>query len=482
VAAFLGVPYAKPPVGTLRWRDPEPAIPWSGTRDATRFSAACYQAPSLPWGPFTTEFLNQSPLSEDCLYLNIWAPKSHTTPLPVVVFIHGGGFGSGSSSVPIYDGQVLAGRGVVVVTINYRLGVFGFLAHPALSRESHEGSSGEYGLLDMVAALKWVRNNIGAFSGDPADVTIGGQSAGAAAVNDLLVSPVARGLFSRAVAQSGSGMGVGMLTIAQAEHIGTLLAEKLGVATIEQLRALSAESLMKATVVHAPSSNRKGPPGIVFAPNLDGKVLPVDPEQPLAKPESDVPLLTGFDTDEGEIMGRQPTTPADFEAAVRARYGDFATRLLQAYPHGNVEQATDSAILIARDRYMAGLLLWSQARTASSGEPIYGYPYDHPYPGPDPARFGAFHTAEVPYVFGALHQEGRSFTQQDHGVSQHMQDYWVAFFRSGTPAPSWPLISGHSTQVMKLGSRFVPVAAVSSPERLSIFRDYHDHGGKLSLF
>jgi para-nitrobenzyl esterase len=482
---FLGIPYAEPPVGERRWRPPVTARPWHGVRDGTHFASSCYQAPATPFGPFTPEFMTVGRVSEDCLYLNVWTPTKRVGALPVMVWIHGGGFGGGSGSVPIYNGAYLAAKGAVVVTINYRVGAFGFLAHPSLSRESASGVSGNYGLLDMIAALVWVRDHIGAFGGDPAKVTIAGQSAGAIAVNDLMVSPLATTLFSRAIAESGSGMGVKAVSLAEAETNGEVFAREAGATSAAALRALGAERVLTLSHAGPPVPGEK-PRKLIYVPTLDQHVLLAEPDKPSTRPLSQAPLLTGFNADEGEIFGRQALTPAAFEDKVRDRYGEAAAGFLAAYPHGTPEEASTSATLMARDRYMASLILWAEARTRDSSSSIYAYLYEHPFPGPGREQFGTFHTSEVPYVFGVLDQGGRPFGADDRKVSEQLSSYWLNFLRAGDPnGPGlvhWPRSSPAEPIVMGLGDRLRPRPAVSTPARLALFRAYVAGGGQLSLF
>ncbi|WP_138918594.1 carboxylesterase/lipase family protein [Nitrospirillum viridazoti] len=487
VDEFLGIPYAQAPVGPLRWHDPLPVKAWQGMRDATQASPACYQGPPGKFGPFTSEFLIQGPVSEDCLYLNVWKPRQAHGKLPVFVYIHGGGFGSGSGTIPIYEGGGLAAKGAVVVTINYRLGVFGFLAHPELTQESALHSSGNYSLLDMIEALKWVRANIAKFGGDPDTVTIAGQSAGAAAVNDLIMSPLAKGLFQRAVAQSGSAMGIHMPSLAEAEATGVTFAEKVGAKSLAELRAIPADALQQAANVPPPTPGAKPVrPTIVFAPNLDAVIVTGDPEDPAAPVASRVPLMTGFNADEGTLFGNSELTATDFTALVRERYGQSADRLLAVYPHATDAEARASYKLLAQDRYMAGLVLWAQTRTAASGQDVYIYLYDHPYPATgDGQDFGAFHTAEVPYVMGALDKGGRVFTDRDRAVSRALQTHWLAFMKKGDPTlpgAAWPRVAIGAPTVMGLGDTTGPRQGVSSEARFEAFRDYVASGGKLSLF
>lgn len=480
VASYLGIPYAKPPVGALRWRAPQPPDTWRNVRDAVQFGPSCYQDPPAPIGPYGPEFLISLPMSEDCLYLNVWTPVSRTGQLPVYVFIPGGAFLSGSGSVPIYNGTNLAAQGVVVVTLNYRLGVFGFLALPELASESDIGSSGNYGLEDVIAVLQWVNANIARFGGNPSLVTVGGQSAGAMMVNDLLVSGPAKGLFARAIAESGSGMGLPLMTLTEAEDWGMGFQKAAEVADVAQLRVLSAARLNQVATAYQiarldelTSGELAAARVLAFAPNVDGRLLSADPEGD-THPQSNVPLLTGFNSN--EAGGAVGTTPEKFIATVRTRYGAFADRFLALYPHATAEEATASTAVLTRDRYMARLMFFSEDRSRASGETVYDYLFDHSYPGSDPAKFGAFHTAEVPYVFGALTQSGRVFTAADHDVSRQLQTYWINFMKTGDPnagdLPHWPKVGGSEALIMRLGDHAGARSAVSSPARLALFREY----------
>ena len=403
------------------------------------------------------------------------------------MWIHGGGFGSGSGSVPIYDGARLAARGAVVVTINYRVGAFGFLAHPVLSRESTHHVSGNYGLLDMVAALHWVRAHVADFGGDPVRVTIAGQSAGAVAVNDLLVSPLATGLFVGAIAQSASGMGVRTPPLTEAEANGEALFRPDAGSSARRLRAIAAERVQAMADAGPPTADGKPRPrGLSFAPVLDHFVLTADPDSATAQPQSQVPLMTGYNADEGYIFGAPSMTPETFAAVVRERYGDSADGFLAVYPHATPQEASTSAVLIARDRYLASLVLWCQGRSQTHDAALYPYLYVHPFPGPEQARFGSFHTSEVPYVFGVLDQGGRPFTQADHDVAAQLMSRWLAFMRTGDPnvpeLPRWEAAGPRATQLMRLGDEPGMTAGVSTPERLEVFRRYVAAGGHLSMF
>jgi para-nitrobenzyl esterase len=485
VDRFMGIPYAQSPVGRLRWRAPLPAPAWDGIRDASKPGAACYQAAPSTFGPYTGEFVDVPSISEDCLYLNVWRPHGAGGKLPVYVYIHGGAFNSGSGNVPVYDGAALAGRGIIVVTINYRLGVFGFLAHPDLTREDPHKVSGNYGLLDQVAALRWVRANIAAFGGDPGAVVIGGQSAGAVSVNDLLVMPLAKGLFRGAIAESGAGIGIDASPLAQAERFGTTIQQQAGAKSLEQMRALPAADLLKAAgKASSPTGSKFAMVQLHLAPNVDGYVLPADATDPTAPVASPVPLLTGFNSDEYGLFGA-PSNRAEFVAMVRERYGAQADRFLALYPYATDAQARASTALIGRDRSLASLVLWAERRARVSGQTVFTYLYDHPYPAtPDGKTFGAFHTSEVPYVMGVLDAKGRAFDARDRAVSATMQAHWLAFIRSGNPGmpgKPWPP-AGAAPVVIGLGDTIGLRNAVSTPERFAAFREFAAAGGKLSLF
>ncbi|MDF8333787.1 carboxylesterase/lipase family protein [Novosphingobium cyanobacteriorum] len=482
VEAFLGIPYAAPPVGDDRWREPRPARPWEGVRDGSAMGPSCQQAEAGGWGPYSAEFIAAPPFSEDCLTLNVWKPAGKVRGrLPVLVFIHGGGFGGGGSAVPLYNGGRLAARGVVVVTINYRVGVFGFLAHPQLTAESPLRSSGNYGLLDQIAALGWVRANAAAFGGDPANITVSGESAGAASVNDLMVSPLAKGLFDKAIAFSGPSMAVDVPSIEEGYAVAKTIAAKVGAASLADLRAVPPQKLVDATR-YVPGES-SGPARLVHVPHRDGVVLPFDPFRAGGPVVNAVPLLGGYNA--AEMIDPTVRTPAQFEAAVKARYGDFGPRLLALYPHANDAEAVASNTLLARDRYMAGLLLWSQDRTRSVKQPIYAYVHDHAYPALRGGQsWGAFHSSGLPYVFGTVGIGDRTFTAADHALAKQWQDRLLAFLRTGKPSlpgRAWPPVKAGDARVMRIGDRAGMVSSVSTPARLQALRDYAASGGKLGL-
>ncbi len=479
---FMGVPFAKPPVGSLRWRAPERVVRWTGVRDATRPSAICYQALIKAWDPYPANFIAEGPVSEDCLYLNVWKPSGRQAKLPVYVYIHGGAFRGGAGSVPIYDGSDLAAKGAVVVTINYRVGAFGFLAHPDLARESARKTSGNYAILDQIAALRWVRANIARLGGDPANVTVAGESAGAASVNVLLMAPLAKGLFQRAVSMSGPVLGGPMMAVADAENNGVEVAQQIGGGTLAGLRALTAEQILDATK-GAPPTPGAARPSFSYAPVLDGKVIAADPADGANPVQVHVPLLAGYNSE--EMVDYKVTTPATFKAAVARRYGAFADRFLALYPHATDAEAVASNLVLNRDRYMAALVLWGQPRARVSGQPVYAYLYDHPFPTrPSGKRFGAFHTSAQPYIFGALTGGDRSFTDADRAISRQLQAHWLAFMRTGNPAVGgrqWPPFGATSIDVMSIGDMQGSRPAVSSPDRLKLFRDFVAAGGRIGL-
>jgi len=422
VIVYQRIPYAAPPVGALRWRAPQPALPWLGILDATKPAPGCVQAidpgnPSAPVSlPWTAEFAHLGPTAEDCLYLDIWTPAAATgRQLPVLVFIHGGAFMSGSVSVPLYDGAALARMNLIVVTINYRLGVLGFLAHPALTQESEHHVSGNYGLLDQVAALRWVHANIAAFGGDPGRVTISGQSAGAISAYLLTVAPQAKGLFQRTIIESGPGalaaLDSGSATaasFAQAQKEGADYANSLGASTAAQLRALPAARLL--------------PGGKSFphlGPVLDGWLLPDDPAKIYAaRQQNDVPMIIGMQADE-------PSFGEDY--------------------NGSRAATTRAQSLHALDQLLS-------ERSEVSTQPAYAYYFERAIPWPAHPQFGAFHSGELPYVFDDLAVLDRPWKAADREIAAAVSAYWAAFVSDGVPVaangPTWPAYKPGSFRFM----------------------------------
>ena len=453
VRAYLGIPFAAPPVGDLRWRAPKPVSAWKGTRAADHFSPSCIQGPNTPFGPWTSEFLLLGPTSEDCLYLNVWTAANAGARRPVLVYVYGGGFSSGSGDVPVYDGSHLAQQGLVVVNMNYRVGSLGFLAHPELTKEV--GASGNYGLLDQVAALQWVRDNIAAFGGDPSRVMVAGQSAGAMSVYLLTASPLAKGLFQRAAIESGPGglasMGVTARSTARpradAERDGVAYATKLGAHSLAELRALPAEKFIG---------------GGRFGPVVDGHFLTEAPTQTFAAgKQNDVPTITGLNADEASAgPGYGKATADAFRKQVAQRYGERAARILATYPAGTDEEARTAAVQSARDVGVAGVerLLTERATTAHT--PAFAYYFDHAIPWPEHPEFGAFHTSEVPYVFGTLDVLKRPWTDVDRALSRTVMGYWINFATTGDPngagLPRWPAFDPAHPTLLRLGEQIEP--------------------------
>jgi para-nitrobenzyl esterase len=458
VRMYLGIPFAAPPVGELRWKPPQPPAPWRGDRAAGEFSNACWQTPYPPSAAIYQAKL--PPLSEDCLYLNIWTPAhSVTDALPVMVWIHGGGFTRGSANLAAYNGEVLARKGAVVVAINYRLGVFGFLAHPALTAESEHHASGNYALLDQFAALAWVKKNIAGFGGDPNRVTIFGESAGSWAVNLLMASPLARGLFHRAIGESG-GSFAPMETLAVAEKRGEELAAALGITqdVLKNLRAIPAEELLK-------SNGQDTVPLVV-----DGWVVPQDVYSIFAQAkQNDVPLLAGNNADEGTTLAPQGAflKAGMFAAGARQRYQGFADEFLKLYPAESDEQAVASFFAAFRDRVFGWeMRTWARMQSKTGRQPAYLYYFTRRPPGPQSARLRAFHACEIAYVFGNFVWEF-PWEEQDRQLSDAITSYWVNFARTGDPNGAglvpWPAYDAEKDQSLEFGDQIRVRSQVNKP-------------------
>lgn len=442
VTAFKGIPYAAPPIGDLRWREPRPAASWQGVRPADRFSAGCVQRKSGAFGPWSAEFIAKNAMeggsSEDCLYLNVWTVAAKSgEKRPVIVWIHGGGFNSGSGDVPVYDGEGLASKGVVMVTINYRLGVFGFLAYPGLH------PSGNYALLDIIAALHWVRKNIAAFGGDPANVTIAGQSAGAFAVNYLMASPLAKGLFQRAIAESGTAM-TGAQPLSHAEAAGAKFAESLGAKSIAELRAKPPEALQG-----------KYNPG----PVIDGYVVPEDVRTVFEQGrQNDVPLLAGCNADDGVSFAPAPKADA-FRAQAERTYGDSAAQFLKAYPGATDDEAARSQHALNRDRFCDWpQRTWARLQIKTGKSKVFLYYFDRTAPGTaDQTKYGAFHSGEIAYALDALAHWDRPWTDIDRKLEDEMSAYWIDFAKTGDPngrnLPKWPAFTASDERTLELGAK-----------------------------
>jgi para-nitrobenzyl esterase len=418
VSTFLGVPFAAPPIGNLRWRPPQAAVYRNADWRADQFGTSCMQnqpGSRLPW---TEEFMTQGPIGEDCLYLNVWTTaKNASAKQPVMFWIYGGGFTEGSGAIAVYDGAELAKKGVVVVTANYRVGPLGFLAHPELTRESDHASSGNYGLLDQVAALRWVQRNIAGFGGDPAQVTIFGQSAGAISVADLMRSPLAKGLFARAIAQSGPGLfgrnALGHPTLRDREAAGLKFAQALGAKALADLRALPASAFYGSSA-----------PAIQSGPVIDGWVLPD------AATIDQVPLMVGFVADDLGVSGSGPEQKA-----------------------------------AARERARVAMHAWASEQLRASKR-IYTYFFDRAIPWPAHPEFGAFHSGEVPYVFHTLSRLNRPWEPVDKKLADTVSSYVTNFAKKGDPngsgLPQWPPFDPVSYRTMELGAQIGPMDLAES--------------------
>lgn len=471
VASFKGIPFAAPPVGELRWKAPQPAKGWTGVRKADAYAPGCMQDPGM------VKMMGASvDVSEDCLYLNVWtAAKNAGEKRPVMVWIHGGAFVGGMTGTPMFDGTKFAQKGVVLVSIAYRLGVFGFLAHPELSRESGKGS-GTYGIQDMIAGLQWVKDNIAQFGGDPSRVTIFGESAGAIAVGMLAAAPQAKGLFQRAISESGGsfappriadGAGMNVAALKLAEPAGESFLKKLGVADIKAARALPAEQIQKAA-----GGGMGGGDG--FWPVADGNVLPGDPyelyEQGLF---NDTQILVGTNSNEGGLFMRGPVTPASFEKQIRSGYGERADVILKAYPHAtDAEAARASADVFREFAFAWPTWAWARMQSRKGTGKAFVYYYDHRTPS---SPNGADHAAEIPYVFGNFGGPGAP-SSEDLAFSDLIQSYWINFARTGDPngpgLPHWPAFTESDQKVM-----FFDTGASAKPipnlEKLEAFDAYY---------
>ena len=455
VRVYKGIPYAAPPTGELRWKPPRPAAHWEGTRQATTFSKVCMQ---LPYPPESIYYRPSQPMSEDCLALNIWtAAASANERRPVMMWIHGGALTRGFGSTPTYDGEALAARGVVVVTINYRLNVFGFLAHPGLTAESDVHSSGNYGILDQIAALDWIRNNIAAFGGDPKRVTIFGESAGSWSVNCLMATPLARGKFQRAIGESG-GSFQPMQSLHDAEQEGVRLASRAGAQTVAELRSKPAEDLVKASA------------GFATRPSVDGWMLPQDIYTIFAAGhQNDVPLIAGSNADEATTLSPWPSTgtPEAFAAQIRTRVGAMADRFLQLYPAATAEQARDAHYASYRDfAFGWEMRTWARLQAKTGKAKAYLYYFSHVPPGPRSATIRAYHASEIAYVFNTLSTRAAS-SDADQRLADMMSGYWANFAITGNPnakeLPPWPAYKESQDLALEFGDQVKPIAHLHKP-------------------
>ena len=448
LTVYKGIPFAASPIGSLRWRAPQPVEPWKEVRKADKFASACMQTGvSMP---------GETPpaVSEDCLYLNIWTPAEQAdASLPVMVWIYGGGFSNGSAAMPLYWGDRLARKGVIVVTFGYRLGPFGFLAHPELTRESPHHTSGNYGLLDQIAALQWVQRNIKAFGGDPGRVTIFGQSSGATSVSILMASPLAKGLFQRAIGQSGGlfeplGLAPNYL-LANAEHEGEAYVGSLGKKSIAEMRALPAKELLK------------GMAGMISHPVIEPYLLPESPYDAFVEGrQNDVPILLGSNADEARslISDLAKVKASTFSADITKHWGSLPPQLLEAYPHATDQEAVTARLGFERElRFGWDVWAWARLQAMKSKYGVYYYHFAHrpPFPKGSPYEgWGASHFAELWYMFDHLSQESWSWSASDRQLAEVMSSYWANFAKSGNPngaqLPHWPEFTANDGLVLYL--------------------------------
>jgi para-nitrobenzyl esterase len=479
VRAFKGIPFGEPPIGDLRWRPPQPVKNWSGVRKAEKFGPRCMQRPL-----FGDMNFRSNGMSEDCLYLNVWTPaKSGNEKLPVLVYFFGGGLRAGDGSEPRYDGESMAQKGIVAITVNYRLDIFGFFAHPELTKESPHHASGNYGLLDQHVALQWVQQNIAAFGGDPKRVTIAGESAGSFSVSAQMASPLSKNLIAGAIGESGAIISSqSTLPLADAEQNGVKFATGLGgegALSLAALRAMPADKLLEAIAK----------PGVPrFAPTVDGYFLPKPPvEIYSAGEQAHVPLLAGSNSEESGasgVLGREAPTVENYRKALERLYGDKAGEIFKLYPASNETEVLDAAQDLASDRFIAyGTWKWVDLATKTGGKPTYYYLYARPRPAmrpemgnavpglaggvitgpqaaanPRPKPRGAAHSAEIEYAMGNLDSNKvYAWTPDDYKVSKTMQEYFANFIKTGNPngkgLPNWPTFDTGQRMVIDVNTR-----------------------------
>lgn len=480
VSVFRGIPYAQPPVGPLRWKAPQPPVPWDTILKADRFGPRAMQG-----NIFGDMNFRSSGMSEDCLYLNVWAPAQPSAKKrPVLVYFYGGGMVAGDGSEPRYDGESMARKGIVALTVNYRLGVFGLLAHPALSQEAPYHASGNYTLLDQQAALEWVKKNIAAFGGDPDRVTIAGESAGSISVSALMASPLSKELINGAIGESGAMIFPTMppLTKEEAEKNGVAFATAIGASSLEELRAIPAEDLLRRA---------SGPGMPPFSTNVDGYVLPKKPVEIFAAGEqAHVPLLVGWNSAElpyRALLWKDDPTPENYEKKIKELYPQDAAEVLKLYPGSTRDEVIASATDLASDRFIVySTWKWAELHTNTSQHPVFRYIFSRPRPpmtpemgnaqpglaggviknnAPQPAKpqppelsKGAPHAAEIEYAMGNLrHNKVYAWTKQDYIVSDIMQNYLANFIKTGDPngkpLPKWDAAKPENIRYMNIDVR-----------------------------
>jgi para-nitrobenzyl esterase len=442
VRAFKGIPFAAPPVGDLRWKPPQPVVPWSGVRQADTFGPRCVQTPYPAGSVYAME---PEPQSEDCLYLNVWTAGQAGDERPVMVWIHGGAWTRGASSIATYDGAALAAKGVVVVTVNYRLGPFGFLAHPELTAESPQHSSGNYAILDHVAALQWVKRNIASFGGNAGNVTIFGESAGSWSVNTVQATPLAKGLFHRAIGESGAQF-ARTARLADAEREGAAMAAAVGADSLKALRAVPAEKLAAV-------------PSFRTGITVDGWVLPDTVRVIFAeKKHSNVPVLVGSNANEWTTLSNPATFPKtmeEFRRRIDAQFPGMASQFDAVYPVKSEGDISSAMLGLGRDTtFTLEMRTWARMVTAA-GSKAFLYQFTRVPPGPEAQTRGAYHASEIQYVFGNLRNPAFAFTDVDRKLSDAMSNYWVNFAKAGDPngkgLPVWTAYEQTGEPYLELG-------------------------------
>ena len=475
VRSFKGIPFGAPATGENRWKPPQAVQNWSGVRKADKFGARCMQR-----NVFGDMNFRANGMSEDCLFLNVWTSAKSGQKLPVLVYFYGGGFIAGDGSEPRYDGESMATKGIVAVTVNYRLGVFGFMAHPELSKESPNKASGNYGLLDQAAALKWVQQNIAAFGGDPKRVTIAGESAGSISVSAQMASPLSRNLIAGAIGESGSIMGaLSAVPLAEGEQSGVKFGQAIGKDSLAALRAMPADELLETTAK----------PGLPrFSPTVDGWFFPKSPYDIFAAGEqARVPLLAGVNSEESGyfgILGREKPTVENYRKALERLYPGKADEVFKLYPAANETEVMDAAQDLASDRFIGfSTWKWTDVATKTGGKATFYYLYARPRPAmrpemgnaqaglaggvvrnpqpnanPRPPARGAVHSAEIEYAMGNLDSNKvYAWTPDDYKVSKVMQEYFANFIKTGNPngkgLPNWPKFAAGQKLVIDVNTR-----------------------------
>jgi len=445
VIAYKGIPFAAPPVGALRWKPPQAVASWQGVRHCVEFGPSPMQSKPVPFMVYTREFLiPEKPISEDCLYLNVWTKAKKGEKKPVFVWIYGGGFVSGGAAVPIYDGEAMARKGIIFISVNYRVGVFGFLSHPALTRESPEKSSGNYGILDQVAGLKWIKKNIEAFGGDPENITIAGQSAGSMIANCLVASPLGKNLFQHVISESGSMLAYPAAGLHDAEEQGIRLASSVHAGNLEELRNMPAEAIMKFPAR--------------YMPVVDGWVLPAPVQEIFASgKQNPVPAIVGWNADEGYESGVK--NKDDYLKEIREKYGSRSSEFLTYFPGNTDEEASASQFRYSRDMTFAlSGYQWAKLQSVQGKSPIYVYYFSRKLPATaEFVKYGAFHTGEVAYVMDNLKFLHRPWEKDDQPLADLMSGYWARFMTEGTPngggLPAWPSFDTAKYQVMNFDKK-----------------------------